>query len=1070
MEIYQRKKRCSQQNPNFISRVYSPEKTSPSTTKNNSPSLTSAEAQLQRAKEGFNFANVDITPSKEAFPQPIQRKVEVGQADDKYEQEADQVASQVVKSINTPQNNSLQQKPSNQSGSNNNQQNILNEALQRQSSVRGFVTTRAIQARQEENVGQPFDMTKNKFINSSVVQKRPDLDVKPMEIPPHRIQRRSDFAQGGLVNSQFEQNLTQAKTGGQPLDNQLQRKMGNAIGADFSPIRIHQDNQADHLSRSIQAKAFTTGNHIFFKKGEYNPSSESGQKLIAHELTHTVQQGGAIQRKPAETSKEEQNQVQQTEIQTEQNPPTITPQRIDTTQRASETIQRAVGLEIEVPIPVDNLSPGNVNVLKAQMSSYKFFKEKYALAKQKNREKTKSFNNYTWWWKIFQSEKKRKKLKNEKETAYEEMNQISDQLSGEKYEILDFINQEGKAKYGEALDEPKKGFRIDVDHDDRVKGKSREFPPVEAGGTSLMEIVTYPAETEKDLNETMNNVDSYLKDIMSQTSNLTKRHPVYNYQRIQGIGPFTHPLFPSKGRKPRHNLKGSVQANVGIDLRRYNELIDWYANSQISQVPTTEDDRTQEIYQDIRKHMAQAAQLAREITSQFLRKIVIPEEKSRSGNEGNFDVGDIGNFAGFEGWVTHMALYLRRGMVSGLGGSGKNIVPVLLKTPNYIASKYGMTIPEQLYFSQYKRGITREILKAIGRGDEVEKELSDILAFPEKFKENKDIGHDVALLTDLLGEEPVLTSKPIDTPTGVGPRREGTERESGLPSVDDQFVGGGKNTRGGMVVEFRNIPGLHDGVESWRQIGLDFLSQADKLNQSSKSQPKLDQSSSNEQNMTFDNNQYQGIGSMFVGRGSMSVGRGSMSVGRGSMSVGRGSMSVGRGSMSMNQDEMPLGTPDLSSLRPDDETSISSTHLMSDISDLSTMILSNTHKPSWNIINEDYSISKNLRDDIDGINLDLTDDDNISVLGDDWQNNTNKPRLDIIDEAKEDRKKAQDWFETMRKAGENDNRVLEELWRCCTDPSNFKNMPEGVNNESIFLDEIKKLYRNNFKIFNVLFE
>jgi hypothetical protein len=80
--------------------------------------------------------------------------------------------------------------------------------------------------------------------------------------------------------------------------------MGQAMGADFSGVKVHTDAQSDQLNKSIQAKAFTTGQDVFFRQGAYEPSSQGGQELIAHELTHVVQQngGGKVQRKPKKTS------------------------------------------------------------------------------------------------------------------------------------------------------------------------------------------------------------------------------------------------------------------------------------------------------------------------------------------------------------------------------------------------------------------------------------------------------------------------------------------------------------------------------------------------------------------------------------------------------------------------------------------------------------------------------------------------------------------------------------------------------------------------------------------------
>jgi hypothetical protein len=58
-------------------------------------------------------------------------------------------------------------------------------------------------------------------------------------------------------------------------------------------VRVHTDDHADRLNRSVSARAFATGTDVYFARGEYNPGSTSGDKLIAHELAHVVQQRGA---------------------------------------------------------------------------------------------------------------------------------------------------------------------------------------------------------------------------------------------------------------------------------------------------------------------------------------------------------------------------------------------------------------------------------------------------------------------------------------------------------------------------------------------------------------------------------------------------------------------------------------------------------------------------------------------------------------------------------------------------------------------------------------------------------
>lgn len=75
--------------------------------------------------------------------------------------------------------------------------------------------------------------------------------------------------------------------------------MERAFGADFSRVRIHTNAAASLISRQISARAFTSGHDIFFGDNEYRPNNRSGQELLAHELTHVVQQNNQVRTKPA---------------------------------------------------------------------------------------------------------------------------------------------------------------------------------------------------------------------------------------------------------------------------------------------------------------------------------------------------------------------------------------------------------------------------------------------------------------------------------------------------------------------------------------------------------------------------------------------------------------------------------------------------------------------------------------------------------------------------------------------------------------------------------------------------
>ncbi len=89
--------------------------------------------------------------------------------------------------------------------------------------------------------------------------------------------------------------ISQQRGGGQPLDSAAGEKIGGAMGTDFSDVRVHTSPESHELNQQLGARAFTTGQDIFFKEGEYQPQSSEGEKLLAHELTHVVQQGsGAV--------------------------------------------------------------------------------------------------------------------------------------------------------------------------------------------------------------------------------------------------------------------------------------------------------------------------------------------------------------------------------------------------------------------------------------------------------------------------------------------------------------------------------------------------------------------------------------------------------------------------------------------------------------------------------------------------------------------------------------------------------------------------------------------------------
>jgi len=116
------------------------------------------------------------------------------------------------------------------------------------------------------------------------------------------IQTKAVGSQPRTVSEHLGAQIDEARGSGQPLDEQIRDSLESQLGHDFSQVRIHTDAKADTLSRQLDAEAFTTGHDVFFKEGAYQPDSERGKGLIAHELTHVVQQEAApaLQRQAAE--------------------------------------------------------------------------------------------------------------------------------------------------------------------------------------------------------------------------------------------------------------------------------------------------------------------------------------------------------------------------------------------------------------------------------------------------------------------------------------------------------------------------------------------------------------------------------------------------------------------------------------------------------------------------------------------------------------------------------------------------------------------------------------------------
>lgn len=93
-----------------------------------------------------------------------------------------------------------------------------------------------------------------------------------------------------VVDDEIATRIRQGLGSGRALDSLIRRQMGSLLGHDLAGVTVHDSSDAGQLSRQLNARAFTTGQDIFFGDGEYQPHSTEGRRLIAHELTHVGQQ------------------------------------------------------------------------------------------------------------------------------------------------------------------------------------------------------------------------------------------------------------------------------------------------------------------------------------------------------------------------------------------------------------------------------------------------------------------------------------------------------------------------------------------------------------------------------------------------------------------------------------------------------------------------------------------------------------------------------------------------------------------------------------------------------------
>lgn len=207
----------------------------------------SASSSLASFPRAHHFGRMGIWHAGSASMQP---KLAIGQPNDHYEQEADHVAEQVMRMAEP-----------------------------------GSIALHSI-----EPVA-PLSIQRICTECEKELQRRPTEGEEKEE---ETLQTKTASSEPPILSANIHKQITALQSGGQPLLQAERAFFEPRFGVDFSKVRIHANDGAAKTARAINARAFTLGQHIVFGAGRYGSSSAEGQRLLAHELTHVVQQGAVV--------------------------------------------------------------------------------------------------------------------------------------------------------------------------------------------------------------------------------------------------------------------------------------------------------------------------------------------------------------------------------------------------------------------------------------------------------------------------------------------------------------------------------------------------------------------------------------------------------------------------------------------------------------------------------------------------------------------------------------------------------------------------------------------------------
>ncbi len=154
-----------------------------------------------------------------------------------------------------------------------------------------------------ESFFQPAAAVQRKCDKCDEEEKKPD--VKKKKEDDKKVQAKEAPSSGNAsVAGSGSSYISNLSSGGSALSGITNQFFSNRLGHDFGDVKIHTGEKAERSAKQLNAQAYTYGNNIVFAKGKYQPETEEGKRLLAHELTHVIQQQG-IQRKIQRTPEEE---------------------------------------------------------------------------------------------------------------------------------------------------------------------------------------------------------------------------------------------------------------------------------------------------------------------------------------------------------------------------------------------------------------------------------------------------------------------------------------------------------------------------------------------------------------------------------------------------------------------------------------------------------------------------------------------------------------------------------------------------------------------------------------------